>query len=99
MKKIHDFHLNKKGKKPPRNLAQIYVGRSESVVINGQNLLNFQNHEICNPLSNKTFFLQHIKMSNTKEILSKIEMELIAIENLENLQKLETETKQRKKYK
>ena len=36
-------------------------------------------------------------MSNTKEILSKIEMELIAIENLENLQKLETETKQRKK--
>ena len=97
MKKIHDFHLNKKGKKPPRNLAQIYVGRSESVVINGQNLLNFQNHEICNLLSNKTFFLQHIKMSNTKEILSKIEMELIAIENLENLQKLETETKQRKK--
>ena len=97
MKKIHDFHLNKKGKKPPRNLAQIYVGRSESVVINGQNLLNFQNHEICNLLSNKTFFLQHIKMSNTKEILNKIEMELIAIENLENLQKLETETKQRKK--
>ena len=89
--------MNKKGKKPPRNLAQIYVGRSESVVINGQNLLNFQNHEICNPLSNKTSFLQHIKMSNTKEILSKIEMELIAIENLENLQKLETETKQRKK--
>ena len=89
--------MNKKGKKPPRNLAQIYVGRSESVVINGQNLLNFQNHEICNPLSNKTFFLQHIKMSNTKEILRKIEMELIAIENLENLQKLETETKQRKK--
>ena len=89
--------MNKKGKKPPRNLAQIYVGRSESVVINGQNLLNFQNHEICNLLSNKTFFLQHIKMSNTKEILSKIEMELIAIENLENLQKLETETKQRKK--
>ena len=89
--------MNKKGKQPPRNLAQIYVGRSESVVINGQNLLNFQNHEICNPLSNKTFFLQHIKMSNTKEILNKIEMELMAIENLENLQKLETETKQRKK--